>query len=242
MKSRITILFTLVFFIAVFSLAKSKPSVWMQSQAAKDPQIISAVAPAIPLLADRARVSSNVIIELEINSSGKVLSAEVIEGHPLLRNATLKACLQWRFSSAEVARRTVRLTFIYPKPSLEGSLHIVVLPYGIELQANLEPPPETVSYIPVDYQAGKARCQVHRTALEIDKVKIVYGLVGFKAGYSEAARQLFPHSNKVYYGGCVLTDDSPKYAEVLYCRRCREAEAKWSIEHRKEKRYSTTGA
>ena len=84
-----------------------------------------------------------------------------------------------------------------------------------------------MSYVPQDFKAGKDRCEVHGVALERDKVKIVYGLIEFKAGYIEAKRRLFPNSNTVYFGGCVITDDSPKYAEVLYCRRCREAETEW---------------
>jgi TonB family protein len=239
MKNRATILFAVVFLIAAFSLAKSKSFAWIQPQTDKEPELISTIAPAIPRLAARLGIRTNVVIELQINSSGTVNSAQFIAGHPLLQRTALDACLQWKFSTSEALLRTIRVTLVYPKPSWDESTRVLILPYQIELQANLEPPSDTVSYIPQDFKAGRNRCKVHGTALEKDKVKIIYGLMGFKAGYPEANRRLFPHSNIVDYGGgCVIKSDNPKYAEILYCRRCRKAEAKWSKAHRKEKRYS----
>jgi hypothetical protein len=51
---------------------------------------------------------------------------------------------------------------------------------------------------------------------------------------AEALRTLFPHSNRRVGGGCEVTDDSQKFAEILYCRACRAAEERWIEEHRKE--------
>jgi len=241
MKNRTAILSAVVLSIATFGFATSKSSAWVRPQTPNKPELILTVAPAIPPLAVQARISSSVVIELQINSSGAVNSAQFIEGHPLLRRTALDACLQWRFSSSPATLQTIRVTLVYPKLSWEEPTRVLILPYRIELQASLEPPPDTVSYVPEGFEAGKDRCEVHGTALEVDKVRIVYGLTVSRASYSKAERQYFPHANKVAYGGCVITDESPKYAEVLYCRRCREEEAKWIRRHRNEKRYSTVG-
>src|SRR3982751_1034297 len=153
MKNRRIILFAVVFSIAAFSFAKARPSAWAQFQTSKEPELISAVTPAIPRLAAFAHISSNVVIEVKIDRSGTVNSAELIEGHPLLRRSALDACLQWKFSSSEIVLRTIRVTLVFPKPSWEGATRVLILPYRIELQASLEPPPDTVSYVPQDIEA-----------------------------------------------------------------------------------------
>jgi hypothetical protein len=81
-----------------------------------------------------------------------------------------------------------------------------------------------VSYIPADHE-GKT-CEVHGFKLEKDKVEIAYGLMLLDPNANEAAKN-FPNANRSVGGGCVITDESPKYAEVLYCRACRAAEDDW---------------
>jgi len=71
-------------------------------------------------------------------------------------------------------------------------------------------------------------CSVHQQPLKHDLVQILYGLRGpADKGYIEAARKLFPHSNKESGGGCVISWDSPKFQQVDYCPKCRKAETEW---------------
>ena len=184
----------------------------------------------IPHVVVIGRVSGRVVIDLDIAPDGAVISTRFVEGHSLLRKATEEALLRWRFARSNVSRK-LRLTFVYPVIEPRKTLSVLVLPYRMELESKFEAPPDTVSYIPSDFEEGKTRCEVHGDLLHKDKVEIAYGLVGFKVGYIEAQEKLFPNSNKLYYGGCVITDESPKYAEVLYCPKCRRAESKWSKAH-----------
>jgi hypothetical protein len=86
--------------------------------------------------------------------------------------------------------------------------------------------PDTVSHIN-EKDVGRS-CELHGFVFEKDKVPISYGLLG--VGDPEAARAQFPNSNSWVPGGCFISDDSPKYAEVLYCRACRAAEERWRRE------------
>lgn len=222
-----------------------------EAQSPDFPAIISSVSPDIPLIAVAARASGKVVVDLSLDAQGRVVSAKAIGGHPLLRGTTERAASQWRFSHTSEGPRTVRLTFIYPVLVYGESASINVLPYRINLQAEILKPrsPETVSYVPADWRAEKDRCKVHGEILKKERVQIIYGLIGFREGYLEAEKKLFPNANPVAFGGCVIEVEvdsvskqeqqtSPKYAEVLYCRKCRLAEQRWI--HRNRYRKLTT--
>lgn len=208
------------------------------------PAIVSSVTPTIPPIAIAARASGSVVVELSLDAEGKVISAKSVEGHPLFRKSTEQAVLQWKFAPTNESVRHLRLTLTYPKVVYGEAASITVLPYRIELKVSLPEymkPPDTVSRIPSDWKPGKDRCKVHGEILKKDKVEIVYGLVGFREGYLEAQKRLFPNANTADYGGCVMTTDAitgevtPKYAEVLYCSQCRKAERKWGYRNRHRK-------
>lgn len=210
-------------------------------QARESLEVLSAVAPTIPRFAVYARVTTEIVVDLRVSMSGAVESADVVNGHPLLNEPTRSACLRWRFARAKTRSRTVRLSFVYGELLRESPPRVLILPYRLELPLGLARFPDTVSYVPEDFGRRRYRCEVHNAPLRRDKVQISYGLIGFKVGYLDARKNLFPHSERVAYGGCVIDDDSPKYAEVLYCQMCRKAETRWNNLHRKETRYSTTG-
>lgn len=65
--------------------------------AIKAPKLVHSVAPEFPLLAAQARVSGMVIIEANVDKQGRVISAQVLRGHPLLDDAALTAVRQWRY-------------------------------------------------------------------------------------------------------------------------------------------------
>lgn len=75
---------------------------------------------------------------------------------------------------------------------------------------------------------SKTKCEVHKTKLQTENVKIAYGLMGFMPGFLEAQRRTFPNANSVVMGGCVISDDSPKLQTVKFCPSCRVAQKKWS--------------
>lgn len=74
--------------------------------------------PEYPPIARLARAGGPVVVELEINEQGDVVSARVVSGHPLLQAATLKAARAWKFKPAKVNDVPVRLagsiTYTFP--------------------------------------------------------------------------------------------------------------------------------
>ena len=227
-----------------------------ETQNSELPAVISRVAPSIPIVAFTAQLGGIVVIELAIGADGVPISTHAVEGHPLLREPTEKAALLWRFASSREGSRTFRLVFVYPKLTYGNPVSIVVLPYQTELK--IEPHlyvrlpentshvpaalilPESISHIPADWRPGD-RCRVHHQILKKDKVEIIYGLMAFRANYEGAERVLFPNANIVAYGGCVIMTDpvsgkvSPRFAEVLYCSRCRFDEKRWSKANRRNR-------
>ena len=205
------------------------------------PPVISSVTPSIPLMAVAVRLQGNVVVELTLDSDGRVRSAIVVSGHPILQEPTKQAALKWTFAPAIEVSRIVRLVFVYPKLAYGESALLTVLPYRLDLQLTLPElvrSPETENQIPKNWRPGKDRCTIHGEVLTKDSVGIVYGLAGHKKGYFEAQQRLFRNANTAVYGGCVVMIDavtgdvSPKFAEVLYCSKCRIAEKKWSYRNR----------
>jgi len=60
------------------------------------------VAPVYPDLARIARIQGLVVVECTIDTSGGVVDARVITGHPLLQKATLDAVRQWRYTATRL--------------------------------------------------------------------------------------------------------------------------------------------
>jgi hypothetical protein len=78
-------------------------------------------------------------------------------------------------------------------------------------------------------------CEVHKIQLKKARVQISYGLpleaVDAKA---RKARARFPNANSYAEGGCIVERNSPKTAEVYYCRECRIAQQKWQEQYLKQ--------
>src|SRR5207245_7441926 len=64
-----------------------------------------------PALAVIANASGDVIIEININAEGEVISTQVIEGHKLLQDASIYAAKRWKFTSAKDSIRSARIKF-----------------------------------------------------------------------------------------------------------------------------------
>ncbi|MEO6392096.1 MAG: TonB family protein [Pyrinomonadaceae bacterium] len=58
---------------------------------------VKKVDPDYPQLGKSARASGKVVVRILVNKRGDVAAACVVEGHPLLRAAALKAAKQWKF-------------------------------------------------------------------------------------------------------------------------------------------------
>jgi len=83
-------------------------------------------------------------------------------------------------------------------------------------------------------EAPNTHCEVHQEILKKDQVEIRYGRIALENDYIRARQELFPHSNIVAYGGCRKTETSPKFTQVLFCQKCRDAEKVWTEAHQKK--------
>lgn len=86
--------------------------------------------------------------------------------------------------------------------------------------------------LPLKSVAENNLCTLHHETLKKDRVPIIYGEVQLDPEKEKARENQFPYSNKVEYGGCEFSDESPKNKTLLYCKKCRDAEEKWDNDHR----------
>src|SRR5262249_29485667 len=66
------------------------------------------VEPPYPTLAKQARIQGMVQVQIGISETGEVTDVTLLSGHPLLRDAALRAAKQWRFKPTELNGRPVR--------------------------------------------------------------------------------------------------------------------------------------
>jgi protein TonB len=67
------------------------------------------VQPQYPPIAKAARASGAVQVQVTISEDGRVIDAQVINGHPLLRDAALQAAKQWVFKPTELSGVPVKV-------------------------------------------------------------------------------------------------------------------------------------
>lgn len=129
-------LLALLFFSVMLSINASA-----QSDAA-GPGVIKAFPAIYPNVAAAARASGSVVIEVKVDSSGKVISAHIVEGIPLLGVAAEKSARRWIFApETKHMERAVRLTFTFklmPEDApAEELLPIFMPPYHVEVRRAL---------------------------------------------------------------------------------------------------------
>ena len=61
------------------------------------PELVYKVAPEYPELARTVRLSGIIILEAQVDTSGRVKSVRVLRGQPILNDAALDAVKQWRY-------------------------------------------------------------------------------------------------------------------------------------------------
>ena len=77
--------------------------------AVREPTKVKHVNPVYPDVAARAMVQGNVVVELQVNTQGRVTDAQVVKGIPLLNEAALAAVRQWIYTPPLVDGVPVRL-------------------------------------------------------------------------------------------------------------------------------------
>lgn len=70
---------------------------------------INRVQPSYPPIAKAARAQGAVQVQITVNEGGDVAAAEVISGHPLLRDSALDAARQWQFKPTMLENRPVKV-------------------------------------------------------------------------------------------------------------------------------------
>ncbi|MFN0122382.1 MAG: energy transducer TonB [Blastocatellia bacterium] len=71
---------------------------------------IRRVQPTYPPIAKAARAAGAVNVQVEISEDGDVISAAVVSGHPLLRDAALQAARQWKFKPTLLSGQAVKVS------------------------------------------------------------------------------------------------------------------------------------
>ncbi|HYJ45610.1 MAG TPA: TonB family protein [Pyrinomonadaceae bacterium] len=71
---------------------------------------ISLPQPTYPPIAKAAHATGTVTVQVTIDETGKVESARVVGGHPLLQSAALQAALEARFPPTRLSGQPVKVT------------------------------------------------------------------------------------------------------------------------------------
>jgi periplasmic protein TonB len=67
------------------------------------------VQPTYPPIAKAARAAGAVQVQVTISEEGRVIAADVVSGHPLLKDAALQAAKQWVFKPTELSGVPVKV-------------------------------------------------------------------------------------------------------------------------------------
>jgi len=67
------------------------------------------VQPQYPPIAKAARAAGAVQVQVTIGEDGRVIDAQVVSGHPLLRDAAMQAARQWLFKPTELSGVPVKV-------------------------------------------------------------------------------------------------------------------------------------
>lgn len=70
---------------------------------------IELVQPTYPAIAGAAHASGEVVVLVIIDTTGKVMAAQIVDGHPLLRAAALKAAKASRFTPTRLEDKPVNV-------------------------------------------------------------------------------------------------------------------------------------
>jgi len=71
--------------------------------------VLQRVQPRYPVVAQQARVSGDVVVQVTISEDGRVIDAVVLSGPILLQSAAVEAARQWTFAPTMLSRVPVRV-------------------------------------------------------------------------------------------------------------------------------------
>ena len=71
-------------------------------------RVLRKVEPLYPAIARVARIQGAVQVQIDISETGAVTNVTLLSGHPLLREAAMRAAKQWLFIPTELNERPVR--------------------------------------------------------------------------------------------------------------------------------------
>jgi TonB family protein len=85
----------------IFQIAfLASPSQAQEIEQISNRKTVQRVAPSYPEIAKTMKLSGKVRIIAKVAPSGKVVSIEIVGGHPILARAAADAVLQWRYEAA----------------------------------------------------------------------------------------------------------------------------------------------
>lgn len=120
MKFPLKQIWVLVFTLAWVgvSFAQQAPRVVRKTSDELTERVVKWQEPVFPPIARQMRAGGAVVVELTIDEQGKVVSAQIISGHPLLRASLLQAARVWEFKPVLVrgvpVRLAGRITYSFP--------------------------------------------------------------------------------------------------------------------------------
>ncbi len=127
---------------------------------------VKKIQPSYPAIAKAAGAEGTVQVQVTIDESGKVTAAEVISGHPLLRDAALDAAKGWAFKPTELsgtavkAQGTLTFNFTLEKSNLGDG----------EKQAPPAPAAPAAIALPRTVFAGGVKTESRTESLGIQKI------------------------------------------------------------------------
>jgi TonB family protein len=119
-------------------------SAFAQTNSSSQPAVVSAVAPLYPPIIRTAGLSGDYYVDVEINRSGKVISAKALRAPKLMQKVIEEAAGQWQFAPDPNGQknRKVQLTFSFRRMPLKTSnfegTPVFYPPYRIEVRDSTE--------------------------------------------------------------------------------------------------------
>lgn len=215
-------------------------------------QVLVQKAPdAYPPAAHAVRARGEVIVEVEVDGDGKVLSTRAMSGHPLLRATSEATARQWVFSRLDASTERIRKVNLFFEfvdgesesiPESEKADSIVLRTFFPTTFS------VTVSRITIQprllllpRESGKFRtafCSLHKHEMAVEVRSLIckpeddpeyQTLIDIPADYLRAQVELFPNANVVAYNhNCGLRERE----EVYYCSVCRAERAEWILDNK----------
>lgn len=212
--------------------------IYSQEQAA----VVSRSIPRYVPTAKAVGANGAVEVFVGIDQEGNVISAQVLNGHPLLRSVSREAAEKWKFAKAEDAR-SLMLIFNFG----EGQVRVVEKsekdeenveeasfpnPYYTVIRLNTLVP--KLLLLPREKGKIKTRlCELHEKEMEVEILSILQNEDDsefYGENYSDAQDAHFPNANNILYRSNL--NKNIEKAEVHYCEACRREREKWVLKYK----------